>query len=262
MTWGLQNRINKLIPNGKTVMLAIDHGYFLGPITGLENPYETVKELLPYTDSLFLTRGALQSSFPEDITTPIALRISGGPSVLNNLSNENLVTPIKEAIRYNAVGVGVSTFIGSENETQTVTNLANAVTEAHDYGLAVLGITAVGKELEKRDAKFLSLASRILAEIGADIVKTYYCDNFEKITTTCPVPVVIAGGPKFDTIRQAFEITHNAMQQGAAGVDMGRNIWQSNHPLAMIKGIHSIVHGGQSVDEAVEMYEETAKAKV
>ncbi|GAK13989.1 3-hydroxy-5-phosphonooxypentane-2,4-dione thiolase [Geomicrobium sp. JCM 19039] len=257
MSWGFENRMNTLIPNGRSVMLAIDHGYFLGPITGLSNPYQTVEKLLPYTDSLFLTRGALKC-MPKELTTPISLRISGGPSVLNDLANEELVTSVKDAVRQNAVAVGVSTFIGSQFETKTVNNLARAVTEAHEYDLPVLGITAVGKELEKRDARFLSLASRILAEIGADIVKTYYCDEFEKVTSTCPVPIVIAGGPKFDTIEEAFEIAYRALQEGAVGVDMGRNIWQSNNPLGMIKGINGIVHGGLTVKEATELYESTS----
>ncbi|WP_078382026.1 3-hydroxy-5-phosphonooxypentane-2,4-dione thiolase [Sutcliffiella halmapala] len=256
MTWGFKNRLNKILPNGRAVMLAIDHGYFLGPITGLERPGETVKDLLPYTDSLYLTRGTLDACIPEDTEKPMVLRVSGGPTVLNDLSNETIVTSIKEAVRHNVVGVGVSVFVGSKYETQTVTNLAHVVTEAHDYGLPVLGITAVGKELEKRDARFLALASRVVAEMGADIVKTYYCEDFEKVTRTCPVPIVIAGGPKFETIKEALEITYNAMNQGAAGVDMGRNIWQSEHPEAMIRAIHGIVKEGQSVKEALGLYEE------
>ncbi|HWO78375.1 MAG TPA: 3-hydroxy-5-phosphonooxypentane-2,4-dione thiolase [Bacillus sp. (in: firmicutes)] len=262
MSWGFKNRLNKILPNGRAVMLAIDHGYFLGPITGLEKPGETVKELLPYTDSLYLTRGTLAACIPEDEEKPMVLRVSGGPTVLNDLSNETIVTSVKEAIRHNVVGVGVSVFVGSENETKTITNLAHTVTEAHDYGIPVLGITAVGHELEKRDARFLALASRVVAEMGADIVKTYYCENFEKVTSTCPVPIVIAGGPKFDTIREALEITYNAMNQGAAGVDMGRNIWQSSHPSAMIKAIHAIVKDGFTVDQAVELYEASANIKV
>ncbi len=194
MSWGFKNRLNKILPNGRAVMLAIDHGYFLGPITGLEKPGETVKELLPYTDSLYLTRGTLAACILEDVEKPMVLRVSGGPTVLNDLSNETIVTSVKEAIRHNVVGVGVSVFVGSKNETQTITNLAHVVTDAHDYGIPVLGITAVGHELEKRDARFLALASRVVVETGADIVKTYYCENYEKVTSTCPVPIVIAGG--------------------------------------------------------------------
>ncbi|MFZ3591611.1 3-hydroxy-5-phosphonooxypentane-2,4-dione thiolase [Bacillus sp. DJP31] len=261
MSWGFKNRLNKILPNGRAVMLAIDHGYFLGPITGLEKPGETVKDLLAYTDSLYLTRGTLAACIPDDTEKPMVLRVSGGPTVLNDLSNETIVTSLKEAVRHNVVGVGVSVFVGSENETKTITNLAHVVTEAHDYGIPVLGITAVGKELEKRDTRFLALASRVVAEMGADIVKTYYCDNFERVTSTCPVPIVIAGGPKFDTIREALDITYNAMNQGAAGVDMGRNIWQSSHPVAMIKAIHSIVKDGYSVDRAMELYESTTEVK-
>lgn len=262
MNWGFQNRMNQIFPDGKAVMLAIDHGYFLGPIHGLEKPGDTVKDLLPHTDSLFVTRGTLDACIPADVNKPVLLRVSGGASVLKDLSNETIVTPIKEAIRHNVVGVGVSIFVGSGYETQTVTNLANVVTEAHDYGIPVLAITAVGKELEKRDARFLSLASRIGAEMGADIVKTYYCEDFEKVTSTCPVPIVIAGGPKLETIKDALELTYNAMNQGAAGVDMGRNIWQSEYPEAMIRAINGIVHGGLSVKEALEVYSQFTGTKV
>ncbi|TCP29568.1 putative autoinducer-2 (AI-2) aldolase [Scopulibacillus darangshiensis] len=262
MSWGLKNRMNTILPNGKTVMLAIDHGYFLGPVHGLEKPGETVEELMPFTDSLFLTRGSLTSCIPDDCSKPMLMRVSGGASVVGaDLANERLVTPVKEAIRHNVVGVGVSIFVGSDYETQTVTNLANVVTEAHDYGIPVLAITAVAKELQKRETRFLALASRIGAEMGADIVKTYYCENFEKVTSTCPVPIVIAGGPKFDTMREALDITYNAIAQGAAGVDMGRNIWQSEHPVAMIQAIHSIVKKGYSVDKAHELYESVAGVK-
>ncbi|HET7580636.1 MAG TPA: 3-hydroxy-5-phosphonooxypentane-2,4-dione thiolase [Bacillales bacterium] len=263
MSWGLKNRMSKIFPDGRAVMLAIDHGYFLGPIHGLEKPDETVIDLLPYTDSLMLTRGSLSSSIPEKTEKPIVLRVSGGPSVIGeDLANETIVTSVKEAIRHNVVGVGVSIFVGSKYETQTVTNLAHVVTEAHDYGLPALAITAVGKELDKRDSRFLALSSRIGAEMGADIVKTYYCEDFEKVTGSCPVPVVIAGGPKFDTIREALEITYQAMAQGASGVDMGRNIWQSDHPKAMIQAIDAIVHQNYSVNEAHELFESIASEKI
>jgi 3-hydroxy-5-phosphonooxypentane-2,4-dione thiolase len=261
MSWGFQNRFNKILPNKRAVMLAIDHGYFLGPVHGLEKPGETVKDLLPYTDSLYLTRGTLTACIPEDTEKPMVLRVSGGATVLNDLANETIVTSIKEAVRHNVIGVGVSVFIGSDYETQTVTNLAHTVTAAHDYGLPVLGITAVGKELEKRDGRYLALASRVVAEMGADIVKTYYCENFEQVTSKCPVPIVIAGGPKFDTIKEALDITYNAMDQGAAGVDMGRNIWQSKNPLAMMKAIHSIVHDKYTVKEAMDLYENFTEIK-
>ncbi|PEA52531.1 3-hydroxy-5-phosphonooxypentane-2,4-dione thiolase [Bacillus pseudomycoides] len=255
MTWGFQNRLHTILPDGKAVMLAIDHGYFLGPIHGLEQPLETVKSLLPYTDSLFLTRGVLNSCIPEDCKTPMVLRVSGGATVVGkDLANETIVTPIKEALRHNVAGVGVSVFVGSDYETQTVTNLANIVSEAHDYGLPVLGITAVAKELQKREARFLALASRVCVEMGADIIKTYYCEGFEKITSTCPAPVVIAGGPKLDTIEAVLTITYNALQEGAVGVDMGRNIWQSEHPVAMIQSIHGIVKNRLNVKEALELY--------
>lgn len=256
MNWGYKNRMNQIFPDGKAVMLAIDHGYFLGPIHGLEKPGETIKDLLPYTDSLFATRGTLDACIPDNISKPVLLRVSGGPTVVGkDLADEYLVTSIKEAIRHNVLGVGHSIFVGSDYESRTVTNLAHLVSEAHDYCLPVLAITAVGKELEKRDARFLALSSRVAAEMGADIVKTYYCENFEEVTSKCPVPIVIAGGPKFDTMREALEITYNAIDQGAVGVDMGRNIWQSEHPSAMIQAINAIVHQGFTVDQALELYE-------
>jgi 3-hydroxy-5-phosphonooxypentane-2,4-dione thiolase len=257
MSWGFQNRLKTILPNDRAIMLAIDHGYFLGPIHGLEEPRETVEKLLPYTDSLFLTRGVLSSSIPTTCSTPMVLRVSGGSTVVGeDLANEGIVTSIKEAIRHNVVGVGVSVFVGSAYEKQTLENLAFTVTNAHDYGLPVLGITAVAKELQKREARYLALASRVCAELGADIVKTYYCDNFEKVTSTCPVPIVIAGGPKFNTIREALELTYNAINQGAVGIDMGRNIWQSEHPLAMMQAIHGIIKNNLSVDHALQLYTE------
>jgi 3-hydroxy-5-phosphonooxypentane-2,4-dione thiolase len=259
MTWGFQNRLQTILPEGRAVMLAIDHGYFLGPIHGLEQPQKTVESLLPYTDSLFLTRGILSSTMPTNCQTPMVLRVSGGSTVVGeDLANEAIVTSIKEALRHNVIGVGVSVFVGSAYEKQTLENLAFTATNAHDYGLPVLGITAVAKELQKREARYLALASRVCAELGADIVKTYYCEDFEKVTSTCPVPIVIAGGPKFKTIQEALEITYNAMNEGAIGVDMGRNIWQSEYPLAMIQAIHSIVKNNLSVKEAVQLYEEVA----
>ena len=181
MTWGFKNRLNTILPDGRAVMLAIDHGYFLGPIHGLEQPLETVKNLLPYTDSLFLTRGVLSSCIPENCNTPMVMRVSGGATVVGkDLANETIVTPVKEAVKQNAIGVGVSVFVGSDYETQTVSNLANVVSEAHDYGLPVLGITAVAKELQKREARFLALASRVCVEMGADIIKTYLLRRIRK----------------------------------------------------------------------------------
>jgi len=240
---------------GRTVMLAVDHGYFLGPTRKLENPRETIEPLLPFCDALFVTRGVLRSSVDAETGTPIVLRVSGGASVIGkNLANEEITTSIEDAIRLNVAGIGLSIFVGSDYEHETLLNLANLVNDGEDYGIPVLAVTAVGKELEKRDARYLSLSCRIAAELGAHMVKTYYCDDFESVVKGCPVPVVIAGGPRLNTELDALELTYNAIQQGARGVDMGRNIWQSDFPVAMIRAIRAIVHENASVKEAHELF--------
>ena len=253
MDWGLKNRLARIIQpdTGHTVMLAVDHGYFLGPTSGLEDPHKTVKPLLPYADTLMLTRGILRTSVDGNTSTPIVLRVSGGTSILGNLSNEGITTTIKEAIRLNVAGVAVSIFVGSEHEKETLLGLSNLINEAQEYGIPVLAVTAVGKEMA-RDARYLGLCCRIAAELGAHVVKTYYCEGFEKIVQSCPVPIVIAGGKKIGE-REALQLTHDAIQNGAVGVDMGRNIFQSEHPVAMIKAVRSIVHKNASVDEAFDM---------
>lgn len=234
-------------------MLAVDHGYFQGPTTGLKKPKEAIEPLLPYCDSLFVTRGVLRNCISPATPTPIFLRVSGGPSVLGDLSNEDLTTSMKEALRLNAVGVGISIFVGEKNEGKTVSNLGRLVSEAEEYGMPVLAITAVGKEMA-RDARYLGLACRIAAEIGAHIVKTYYCEeDFDEVVEGCPVPVVIAGGKKIPE-KDALRITFDAISKGAAGVDMGRNIFQSENPAAMIQAVRAIVHENYSVDEAFEMF--------
>lgn len=256
MDWGLKNRLSRIIKkDNKTVMLAVDHGYFMGPTTGLENLGKTVVPLLPYTDSLMLTRGALRRYISPEIDVPIVLRISGGTSILNkNLLHEGIITSIKEAIRLNAAGVAFSILVGAEFERDTLLSFAKVIDEAEEYGIPVVAVTAVGREMGK-DAKYLSLASRIAAEFGAHIVKTYYCENFEKVVETCPVPVVIAGGKKIPE-KEALEMTYNAVQAGAAGVDMGRNIFQSTKPVGMIKAVRAIVHENVTAKEAYEIFEE------
>ena len=202
MDWGKQNRMARILKpeNGRGVWLAVDHGYFLGPTRKLEDPRKTIEPLLPYCEALFVTRGVLRTSVDPNTSTPIVLRVSGGASVVGkDLADEGVVTSIREAVRLNATGVGLSIFVGSEYESQTLKNLASLVNEAEEFGLPVLAVTAVGKELEKRDARYLALASRIAAELGARVVKTYWCENFDKVTKGCPVPVVMAGGPKVDT---------------------------------------------------------------
>jgi putative autoinducer-2 (AI-2) aldolase len=231
-------------------MLAVDHGYFQGPTTGLENLRKTITPLIPYADSLMLTRGALRTSVDPTSAVPVVLRASGGTSVLKELSNEGVTTSMEEAVRLNACAVAVSVFVGSENEKQSLLNLSELVNEGEKLGMPVLAVTAVGREMN-RDARYLALACRVSAELGARIVKTYYCDDFEKIVNSCPVPVVIAGGKKLPE-KEALRLTYNAVSKGAAGVDMGRNIFQSSDPVGMIKAVRAIVHENAGVDDALQ----------
>lgn len=255
MDWGMKNRLSQLIQkDGRCMFMPIDHGYFLGPTRKLEKPADTIKPLFPYFDALFVTRGVLRSCIDPDNSKPIILRVSGGTSILKDLSNEVITTSIREALRLNVSALGLSIFIGSDHEKQTLANLANLINEAEEYGIPVMAVTAVGKELEKRDARYLSLCCRIAAELGAKVVKTYWCENFDKVTQSCPVPVVIAGGPKTETKYEVFEFVYDGMQKGAIGVNLGRNIWQDEHPVAMIKALRSIIHGNVTPKEADEIY--------
>jgi 3-hydroxy-5-phosphonooxypentane-2,4-dione thiolase len=252
MDWGMKNRISKIIrpEDNRCVMLAVDHGYFLGPTERLEVPSNTIKPLLSYADSLMLTRGILRTSVNPNSNIPVVLRVSGGSSIIGeDLSNETITTSVEEAIRLNATCLALSIFVGSKYEHQTLSNLAKLVDEGERYGIPVLAVTAVGKEMA-RDARYLSLACRIAAELGAHIVKTYYCENFEEVVEGCPIPVIIAGGKKLPNENDALELAYNAVQHGAVGVDMGRNIWQSDYPIEMIKAVRSIVHENLNVNEA------------
>lgn len=254
MDWGMKNRMARIIKpeTGHTVMLAVDHGYFLGPTSGLEVPGKTIEPLLPYADSLMLTRGVLRTSVNANSPVPIVLRVSGGTSILGNLSNEGITTTVKEAIRLNVAAVALSIFVGSDHEKETLLNLANLINEAEEYGIPVLAVTAVGKEMA-RDVRYLSLCCRIAAELGAHMVKTYYCDGFEKVVEDCLVPVVIAGGKKIPE-PDALNLAFNAIQKGAVGVDMGRNIFQSDHPVAMIRAVRAIVHENAAAEEAYKLF--------
>ncbi len=259
MDWGMKNRLSRIIKTdtNRTVMLALDHGYFLGPTKKLEDARSTIEPLLPYADALMLTRGILRTSVDPGEDVPIVLRVSGGSSIVGkDLSNEGITTCMEEAVRLNVSAVALSIFVGTDYEHQTLCNLATLVDQALPYGIPVLAVTAVGKELGKRDVRFLSLSCRIAAELGASYVKTYYCDEFEKIVESCPIPIVIAGGPKLETELDALEMAHNAVEKGAAGVDMGRNIWQSPHPVAMIKAIRAVVHQKMSPQEAHQIFEQ------
>lgn len=255
MDWGMKNRISRII-NPKTqkcVMLAIDHGYFLGPTNGLEIPGKTVEPLLPYADALMLTRGVLRSCIDTATNIPIVLRVSGGNSIVGeDLSNEGRTVDIEDAIRLNASAMALSIYVGSKYENQTIVNLAKLIDEGERYGIPVLAVTAVGKEMA-RDTRYLSLACRIAAEVGAHMVKTYYCEDFHKVVKTCPVPIVIAGGKKIPE-KEALELAYSAVRDGACGVDMGRNIFQSDSPLGMMKAVRAIVHENVSVKKAYDIY--------
>lgn len=264
MEWGMKNRLAQLIQSdGHCLFLPIDHGYFQGPTARLEKPGETVKPLIPYCDGIFVTRGVLRSSIDPENTKPIILRVSGGTSMVGkDLSDEGITTSMEDAIRLNASAVGISIFVGSEHERESLLNLAKLVDEGEKYGIPVMAVTAVGKELEKRDARYLALCCRIAAELGARIVKTYWCENFEKVVNGCPVPVVMAGGPKVDNEFQVFEFVYDGMQKGAIGVNLGRNIWQHDYPVAMIKALRAIIHKKATPKEAGEIFEyEKAKKK-
>ena len=259
MDWGLQNRLARIIKpaTGRTVMLAVDHGYFLGPTSKLENPRATIAPIVQYADALMPTRGVLRTSVDPKTQTPIVLRVSGGTSIIGpSLADESITTTFEEAIRLNVTAVALSIFVGTDYEHNTLMNLADLVNEGETYGIPVLAVTAVGKELGKRDARFLSLSCRIAAELGAHFVKTYYCEEFEKVVGGCPVPVVIAGGPKLDTMTDVFQLTYDAINRGAVGVDMGRNIWQSEHPVAAIQAVRAIVHEKATVTKALELFDD------
>lgn len=255
LDWGMKNRLSQIFNpvSGKTVMLAIDHGYFQGPTTGLERIDVNILPLLPYADTLMLTRGILRSIIPPTFTKGVVLRASGGPSILKELSNEQLALDIEDAIRLNAAAMAVQVFIGGEYESQSVNNMTRLVDIGNRYGIATLGVTAVGKELV-RDARYMRLATRICAELGATYVKTYYVEeDFETVTASCPVPIVIAGGKKLPEL-DALKMAYNAIDQGAAGVDMGRNIFQAEAPVPMIEAVRKVVHEGLTTEDAYDYY--------
>ena len=257
MDWGMANRMAQVIqPDGRCLFLPIDHGYFQGPTTKLEKPGQTIEPLLPYSDALFVTRGVLRSSIDSGSLKPIILRVSGGTSMVGqDLANEGLTTSMEDAVRLNVSAVGLSVFIGSDYERQSLLNLGKLVDEGEKYGIPVMAVTAVGKELEKRDARYLALCCRIAAELGARVVKTYWCEDFEKVVEGCPVPVVMAGGPQVDSELEVFEFVYDGMQRGGIGVNLGRNIWQNESPVAMIRAIRYIVHEDGTAKEAHELFQ-------
>src|SRR3954451_9872996 len=259
--WGMQHRLARIFrpDSGRTVMLAIDHGYFQGPTTGLERIDLSIVPLLPSCDALFCTRGILRSVIPAESTKPMVLRASGGPSILKELSDEQIAMDMDDALRLNASGVGIQIFIGGEHETRSIHNMTRLVDAGLRYGMPVMGVTAVGTDMV-RDAKYFRLACRIIAELGAQYVKTYFvADGFETVTASCPVPIVMAGGKKLPEL-EPLTMAYNAVQQGAAGVDMGRNIFQADAPKAMIAAVHAVVHQNLKPKESLKMFN-SLKAK-
>jgi len=261
LDWGMKNRLSRIFDpaSGRTVMLAVDHGYFQGPTTGLERVDLDIVPLLPWADTLMCTRGILRTSIPPTYRGGIVLRASGGPSILaRDLSEEEIALSMEEAVRLDAAAVAVQVFIGGEGERKSVHNMTRLVDQGNRYGVATLAVTAVGRELT-RDARYMRLATRICAELGATYVKTYYVeDGFDTVAAACPVPLVIAGGKKLPE-NDALRMAHRAVQDGAAGVDMGRNIFQSEDPAAMIQAVRRVVHDGTSPEEAHELFRELAR---
>ena len=263
LDWGMQNRLSRIFrpDSGKTVMLAVDHGYFQGPTAGLERVDVTILPLLRNADALMCTRGILRSTVPSSFQSGVVLRASGGPSILKELSNEHIAVDIDDAVRLNVAAVAVQVFVGGEFESQSIHNMTRLVDAGIARGIPVLGVTAVGKDMV-RDARYFRLACRICAELGAQIVKTYYVsDGFETVTASCPVPVVMAGGKKLPEL-DALTMAYRAVQEGAAGVDMGRNIFQSDAPTAMIQAVNKVVHEQMKPEHAHELYQSLRREMV
>jgi putative autoinducer-2 (AI-2) aldolase len=255
LDWGMKNRLARIFnpESGRTVMLAIDHGYFQGPTSGLERIDLNIMPLVPYSDTLMLTRGILRSIVPATTTKPIVLRATGGTSILKELSNEEIAVDVEDSIRLNVCAMAVQVFIGGEHEKQSIINMTKLVDLGTRYGIPTLAVTAVGKEMV-RDARYFRLATRICAELGAHYVKTYYVEkDFDTVTSCCPVPIVIAGGKKLPEL-DALKMAYNAIQQGASGVDMGRNIFQSDAPAAMIQAVRAVVHQNETPEKAFDLY--------
>lgn len=256
LDWGMKNRLSNIFDpvTGRTVMLAVDHGYFMGPTTGLERIDVTIVPLLKYADTLMCTRGILRTTIPPTFNKGVVIRASGGSSILKELSDEQIAVDIEDAIRMNVAAMAVQVFIGGEYESKSIHNMTRLVDMGLRYGIPVLGVTAVGKQMA-RDAKYMRLATRICAELGVTYVKTYYVEeDFDTVAAACPVPIVIAGGKKLPEL-DALTMAYNAIQQGAAGVDMGRNIFQSDAPAAMIRAVRNVVHRDMKPKEAFELYE-------
>jgi putative autoinducer-2 (AI-2) aldolase len=256
LPWGMKDRLSRIFnpKTNRTVMLAFDHGFIMGPTSGLERIDLNILPLVQYADCLMCTRGILQTIIPPDTNKPVCLRSDAGTTILTEL-NDNVLIDIEDAIRFNASAMAIMLAIGDPAfEAKTVANLYKAVDRGSRYGIPVMGVTAVGKQMA-RDARYFGLASRVCAENGANIVKTYYCDGFDKVTAACPVPIVIAGGKKLPE-KEALELCYKAINDGASGVDMGRNVFQSASPTAMIQAVHGVVHDGLTPEEGFELFNE------
>jgi 3-hydroxy-5-phosphonooxypentane-2,4-dione thiolase len=265
MDWGFTNRMSKLIKeDGHCFYLAMDHGYFLGATHCLENVGETLEPLAQYADAVFVPRGSLRYTIPPNTDLPIILRVSGGQSIASDdLSNEEMTISIEDIIRLNASAVGYSVYLGSEHEHQTLMGLYELINACRPFDIPVMAVTAVGRELgQRKETRFLTMACRVCAEAGADVVKTYYCEDFEKVVEGCPVPVVIAGGPKTDSQLEVLEFVHDGMQRGAAGVNLGRNIWQDAYPPGMAAALRAVIHEEATPKDAFDLYQSMkSKAK-
>jgi putative autoinducer-2 (AI-2) aldolase len=257
MDWGMANRLSRVIkPDGHCFYLAMDHGYFQGPTHRLEHVGKAAEPLLPYVDALFVTRGVARAQINPQMSPALILRVSGGNSMVGqDLANEEVTVSVEEILRMNAAAVGLSVYIGSAYEHQTLMALSKLVNECAPYNLPVMAVTAVGREMDqKKESRYLGMACRICAELGASVVKTYYCEDFEKVTQGCPVPVVIAGGPKTESELEVLEFVYDGMQRGAIGVNLGRNIWQNDKPVAMARALRAVIHEKATPQEAFALY--------
>lgn len=260
--WGMKNRLARIFDpkDGRTLMLAFDHGYFLGPMAGIERIDLDIPPLLKDIDVVMGTRGTIRSCLtPESAACKaVALRVSSGSSVLDSdLSDEVISVDIEDAIRMNAAVMAVQVFVGAPNERKSIDNVSRTINAGLRYGIPSMGVVAVGKDMA-RDARYFRLATRMIAEFGAQIVKCYYCEGFETVASCCPVPIVIAGGKKLPE-DEALEMCYRSMASGAAGVDMGRNIFQAGDPAAMVAAVRGIVHDGLSAKQAFEKYNDLKK---
>jgi putative autoinducer-2 (AI-2) aldolase len=260
LNWGMKNRLSRIFnpKSGKAVMLAFDHGYIMGPTSGLERIDLSIPPLLPYTDCLMCARGTLRSCIRPEIDKPLVMRCSTGATILKDLSDEVIGVTVQDAIAMNASAVTTQAYIGGEHEKETLANLARLINEGNLYGMPTLGVTAVGRELV-RDSRYLGLASRVVAELGVHFVKTYYCESgFDEVVAGCPVPIVIAGGKKMPEL-DALTMAYKAIDQGALGVDMGRNIFLAEDPVAMIQAVRTVVHDGEKPGKAYDLYQTLKK---